>query len=289
MYVKKYMDDSKYACKYCSAYFKHATAKYRHEKHRCKKRNIKIIQQDVQVSTVHKNIEDKQLTLETSELCEVPSEKLMDNNIVKINYVLPKQNYWEMLKEKKGVAGALQFLHRCADLKVGGDVLLFEELFLPQDNRASWPIERKKGCKELILKEPDGTIIDEYAGRIIYDRFVINYKDALLSGSNQILSILVEPDKVIYEIEKETKSKVTKPSLTDDIRAIRAISSASDEEISRSLETHKMSSSDLESAYTSIFIEYDFGKFQERAYNVQHEHPKPHGKFSDGILKSNFS
>ena len=208
------------------------------------------------------NLVSKELALSKQD------SKIMDNSIVKINYVLPKQDYWDILKKRMGTPGALQFMHKCADLKLGGDILMFEELFMPSDNRASWPIDRKKGSKELILKEPDGTIIEEYAGRIVYERFLGNYKDALLEGSNQILSIIIEPSRVeqVLKKEKETIKKI-------EIRG----------------ELKELNPDDLENAYSIIFEQFDFGTFQSRAYEVVHEHPKPHGKFSAGMIQSNFT
>lgn len=265
-----------YACRFCGKEYAHRSTRSKHERHNCKNKSTSdylspkshIASYDAEHNSVipvsqASNLNDLEPALAPVPLKVEQKEEL--NNTVNINYVLPRQNYWEILKEKKGITGALQFLHRCADLKLGGDILLFEELFLPQNDKASWPVERKQGSnKELILKEPDGTIIDECASKIIYDRFVTNYKDALLEGSNQILSILVSPE----EVERELREQQRKIEIRGKIKNI--------------------SSDELETAYTSIFQDYDFGMFQDRAYLVQHEHPKPHSKFSEGLIKSNF-
>lgn len=252
-----------YICDMCQKEFPSRQNRYRHMKNHCHLRN-----KDVNTNKNPNPLESALIPAEPTlpKLETVDDSKKVEN--VTINYVLPKQNYWEMLKEKMGTPNALQFLHRCADLKMGGDILLFEQLFMPSNNRASWPIDRKKGTKELILKEPDGSIVEEYAGKVVYERFIVNYKDALVLGSNQILSILIEPEKVERELkkEKETQKKIEIRGKVKDIHP-----------------------DDLESAYTSIFTEYDFGKFQSRAYEIQHEHPKPHGKFSAGMIESNFT
>lgn len=254
-----------HACQFCGVTFKHISSKSRHENHTCKVRNKQLVEKKIRESVIS---EMPSNTLVKQDNVALNHE--LNNNLskVKINYVLPRQNYWEMLKEKKGTPGALRFLHRCADLKLGGDVLMFEELFLPQDNKESWPVARKEGSKrELILKEPDGSVIDECAARVIYDRFADNYKDALLQGSNQILSLLIETEEfeqeVIKENVKETRIEV------------------------RGKEK-KIDPEELEHTYVRIFTEYDFGLFQDRAFHVEHEHPKPHSRFAFGVLESSF-
>lgn len=268
-----------YCCRYCGKEFTRHQSKYRHEKTSCKKRLTKDDGDENMINRIEElkqfisrttNSSDNQLMAvdpQPSDNIDQPDNLNNQVNHVKINYVLPKQNYWEILTDKMGTPGALEFLHRCADLKLGGDILLFEELFLPPDNKDSWPVARKKGSsKELILKEPDGTIVEDCASKVIYERFVSNYKDALLEGSNKILSILVEPEKIELELQKEKDSKKI---------YIRGVSK-------------NISQDELEKAYTSIFTDYDFGKFQHRAYEILHEHPKPHGRFSAGMIQSNF-
>lgn len=248
-----------YDCRYCGKSFGYIQSRSRHENHRCEKRKLS--------TDIIEKIPKLDVVSPSREKISSNDEKLVNDVNININYVLPKQNYWMMLKEKKGVKGALQFLHRCADLKIGGDILLFEELFLPQDNKESWAISRKEGSsKEIILREPDGTIIDECASRVVYDRFAVNYKDALLTGSNQILSILIEPLELDDDIEETT------PVNTDKIKT----------------KIKNITSEQLESAYIDIFTEYDFGLFQDRAWNMEHEHPKPHGKFAQLMLSSSF-
>lgn len=264
-----------FVCEQCFKEFSTRQSKHRHVKNNiCKNKKLdtRLSELEDKISTMSSLEQSSSIVISSKPLEISSSPNLVSDNTssenglknITINYVLPKQNYWEMLKDKMGTADALRFLYKCADLKLGGDILMFEELFLPQDNKASWPVARKGTSKELILKEPDGTVIDKCAGRVIYDRFVVNYKDALLEGSNQILSILVEPEKIERELTKE-KIKIEIRGKVKDIHP-----------------------DDLEKAYTSIFTEYDFGKFQTRAYEVQHNHPKPHSQFSAGMIESNF-